>query len=304
MSTASKGLGPRGVDILFNNPKEKSAPSPAPESSTLEISKLLPNPNQPRQHFEEESLQELAASIRKQGILQPILVRPTQEKETFEIVAGERRWRAAQLAKLKKVPVIIRSLSDEDVMLAALIENLQREDLNPVEEARAIQKLRNSLNLTQEELAARLGKSRPAIANALRLLQLTEDSLQALQTNTISAGHARALLSLGNTDAEHRLREHILEFQSNVREAEEAAQYYKEHNRFLWDAQEEEKRPPKTRNLRRKSPVIKQLQRTLKDALPFKTVISGTEENGRISISYASAKEMQQVLQTLGIQIK
>lgn len=208
---SSKGLG-RGLDALLRRTdmgaaRQEKNDTPEKETGTEHSPTLLPlshlhaNPSQPRQTFDAESLAELAASIREQGIIQPLLVRPLADRPGhYQIVAGERRWRAARQAGLGQVPVHVREMSDAEVMAAALIENLQREDLNPMEEAQALQQLRETLKLTQEALAARLGKSRPAIANALRLLQLSPAAQADLHHGRISAGHARCLLALGNDE--------------------------------------------------------------------------------------------------------
>ena len=208
---SSKGLG-RGLDALLRRTdmgaaRQEKNDTPEKETGTEHSPTLLPlshlhaNPSQPRQTFDAESLAELAASIREQGIIQPLLVRPLADRPGhYQIVAGERRWRAARQAGLGQVPVHVREMSDAEVMAAALIENLQREDLNPMEEAQALQQLRETLKLTQEALAARLGKSRPAIANALRLLQLSPAAQADLHHGRLSAGHARCLLALGNDE--------------------------------------------------------------------------------------------------------
>ncbi|MBQ8550625.1 MAG: ParB/RepB/Spo0J family partition protein [Clostridia bacterium] len=182
------GLG-RGLDSLFNQNNTDS-------DSILEVrlTEIEPNKNQPRRDFDEQSIAELADSIREHGLLQPILVRPT-ESGTYQIIAGERRWRASRLAELTTVPVIIKNMDDRKTMEVSIIENLQREDLNPVEEALGFKSLIDTYGLTQEEAAGRVGKSRSAIANALRLLALDEDSLAALREGSITTGHAKALLS-------------------------------------------------------------------------------------------------------------
>ena len=205
---SSKGLG-RGLDALLRRTdmgaaRQEKNDTPEKETGTEHSPTLLPlshlhaNPSQPRQTFDAESLAELAASIRSQGVIQPLLVRPrrTETATIYEIVAGERRWRAAQRAGLTEVPVYLRELSDEDALTAALIENLQREDLNPLEEAQAIQSLRERLPYSQEELAQRLGKSRSAVANSLRLLQLPRPMQDALKDGVFTPGHARAVLAL------------------------------------------------------------------------------------------------------------
>lgn len=327
MSNANRGLG-RGLDALFgesNQVKNETTAAAAP-TQTLLLDKIVPNPKQPRRHFSKEALEELAASIREQGIIQPLLVRPKRGTAQFEIVAGERRWRAAGLAGLKEVPVYVRDLSDEEVMAAALIENLQREDLNPIEEALALQALREHCELTQEQLAARIGKSRPAIANALRLLQLSMAAQDDLQFGRINAGQARALLSLDHMDAQEELRKSIVQLQLNVRDAEAAAACWKAHGSFPWqmDAQEavgaevltehaaEEHTAPSAeleapsttaKNTRVKSPIIKSVQNEIGQCLKLKVSINGSEERGRITLTYTNADELAQLLSQWGIEL-
>lgn len=170
-------------------------------TAELRLSEIEPNKNQPRTHFDEEALQELAESIRLHGLLQPIVVRP-MVGGTYQIVAGERRWRACRIAGLNSVPVVIKSLDDKQTMELALIENLQRKDLNPLEEAEGYQSLIKEFDLTQDEVAERVGKSRSAVTNALRLLNLPDDMLKALAEGRISAGHARALLAFSDVAAQ------------------------------------------------------------------------------------------------------
>ncbi len=193
MAAKKSGLG-RGLDALFSDNTTESA-----NSMTVRLSQLEPNRDQPRKDFDPVALQELADSIAQHGLIQPILVRPL-ETGGYQIVAGERRWRASRLAGLSEVPVVIREMSDTEVMEIALIENLQREDLNPVEEALGYQNLMETCHLTQEEVAAKVGKSRPAVTNALRLLHLNETERAALRNGEISAGHARALLGIDDPE--------------------------------------------------------------------------------------------------------
>ena len=180
----------RGFESLFED-------NAAPEKQTTElrISQIVPNRDQPRKNFDEQALAELSDSIRKHGLIQPLLVRPMDDG-SYQIVAGERRWRASRMAGLERVPVVIREMNDNETMEIALIENLQREDLNPIEEALGYKTLMETFGMTQEQVASRVGKSRPAVANALRLLALGEDELKALENGEISSGHARTLLSL------------------------------------------------------------------------------------------------------------
>ncbi len=303
MSNASKGLG-RGLDALFGGSEPLREQSG--DVSMLPITVLRPNPDQPRRHFDPESLRELADSIKTQGIIQPLLVRPMADNAAYQIVAGERRWRAARLAGLTQVPVFVRALSDKEVMAAALIENLQREDLNPIEEALALQGLREALELTQEELAARLGKSRPAIANALRLLQLSPAAQEDLRAGRLSAGHARCLLGVNAVEATEALRLRIISHTLTVRDAEEAAAFWRENKVFPWEpesgqADAEAQKEPRARATRKKSPQIRNLQQNLSKALECKALVSGNEQTGKITLAYGSAEELQSLLARLGV---
>ena len=193
MATKKGGLG-RGINSLFDENSIESK-----QNTELRLSQIVPNRNQPRKDFDDEALRELSDSIAKHGLIQPLLVRPL-DNGTYQIVAGERRWRASRLAGLEKVPVVIREMDDKETMELALIENLQREDLNPIEEALGFKTLMETCGLTQDQVASRVGKSRPAVANALRLLALNEEEVEALKNDEISSGHARALLSIPDKD--------------------------------------------------------------------------------------------------------
>lgn len=299
MSGNKKGLG-RGLDALFGGSEPKREQEAA--SSTLPVSSLRPNPGQPRRHFDEDALRELAASIKAQGIIQPLLVRPLAGGQSYQIVAGERRWRAAQMAGLDRVPVYIRELSDKEVMAAALIENLQREDLNPIEEAEALQALRDALELTQEELASRLGKSRPAVANALRLLQLSPTAREDLQAGRMSAGHARCLLGIDEPAAAEALRLRIQSHGMTVREAEEAAAFWRGNSALPWVEEEKQNRKPAPQKAsRKKSPEFKILQKNLSSALGCAAKISGDENSGRISLNYTNKQELDELLEKFGV---
>ncbi len=313
----------RGLDALWSVDEKNTTNENNENKKSLEVSLLSPNPNQPRRTFSDESLNDLATSIREQGIIQPILVRPTQEGKKFEIIAGERRYRAALMVELTEVPVYIVEMSDEDVMAAALIENIQREDLNPVEEALAIQRLRDECNITQEQLAKKLGKSRSAIANTLRLLQLPDNIQAALSAGLLQAGHARTLLSFDkNSEEQEKLFLNIQENELSVRDAEAAVNYYKEHLTFPFEnltqiddteAEKINEDAPQEENLeqsentkkssrRAKSTYLKNLQTKMKSHLDIKTSISGTEERGRIIITYSNPDELMQVLLRMGIE--
>ena len=184
-----RGLG-RGLSALI-----PSAEAPEkPDQFLIDVERIIPNPFQPRQLFDEQKIDELAASIRAQGVLQPLLVR--RNGDGYELVAGERRWRAALRAGLKEIPAVVRSVTDHQALELALVENLQREDLNPIEEARALRRLQEDFGFTQEEISAKVGRSRPAVANSMRLLLLPEEVQNEVSAGKISAGQARALLAL------------------------------------------------------------------------------------------------------------
>lgn len=210
-----KGLG-RGVNDLFGGALQEETGTP----STLSISQVQPWSKQPRKHFDPEAISDLAESIRLHGIIQPLAVR-LLDSGFYEIVAGERRWRAAKEANLVEVPVIIIEADDRKVMELGLIENLQREDLNPVEEAKGYQLLMTEYQLTQEDVSARMGKSRSAIANALRLLNLPETLLNHVMTGALSSGHARTLLSCPNTRMMEEVADRIMKEDWSVRRTEE-----------------------------------------------------------------------------------
>lgn len=302
MATKVTGLG-RGLDALIR--ETSAAVEDEVNPSVLPLADIMPNPHQPRKHFEKEALEELAASITSQGVLQPLLVRPMggEHQGKYEIVAGERRWRASQLAGLKEVPVVVRSFSEQDVLLAALIENLQREDLNPIEEALGIETLRLEFSLSQEELAARLGKSRSAIANSLRLLGLPLEMQTEIASGALSAGHGRALLGIEDESARSELKKTIVEHGLSVREAEGMASRWKATGCFNEGGEEENQPAQKAKAEKRKKPSSERLlevQQQLSEALSVPVKLTGTEKKGRISIVFSSAEELEGLIQLLG----
>ena len=216
MARGKGGLG-RGLESLFEDA------SPIFESDakveTLPLREIEPDPGQPRKTFDQQALGELAASIAEHGLLQPIAVRP-QPKGGYSIVAGERRWRACRMAGLNEVPVVVKDVSDEQAMELALVENLQREDLDPVEEATGIRELMTRCSLTQEQAARKLGKSRSALANSLRLLNLPENVLELLKSGFINIGHAKVILGLPTPELQEQAAQIIADNQLNVRQAE------------------------------------------------------------------------------------
>jgi len=213
---SNKGLG-RGLGALLGDFTEESTESSAYQ--ILPLYKVEPNPDQPRQDFDEEELQALADSIAVHGVIQPLTVR-TLDSGYYQIIAGERRWRAARMANLSEIPVVIVEADDKKAMELALIENLQRQDLNPVEEAQGYQTLMEEYGLTQEEAAARVGKSRPAVANALRLLGLCPEVLEKVKKGELTAGHARAILTLKNEKKQQEAAQKITALALSVRQAE------------------------------------------------------------------------------------
>ena len=215
MATKSRGLG-RGIESIFD---ENSTDSD--KIVTLNINEIEPNRNQPRKDFDEEALNSLAESISQHGLIQPIVVRPTIGGG-YTIIAGERRWRACRMAGLTEIPVVIKDTGEQNLMEMALVENLQREDLNPVEEALGYKSLIDGFGLTQEEVATKMAKSRSAVANALRLLNLKEEELEALRSGKITSGHARALLSAENEEIRAKMFESALNGE-NVRVLEKMA---------------------------------------------------------------------------------
>ncbi len=275
-----KGLG-RGLDALLGDYTQ-----PTPEGvQQVDIRRIDTNAGQPRKDFDQEKLQELADSIRQHGVVQPILLR--QNGERYVIVAGERRFRAARLAGLEKVPAIVKDLDEAQVMEVALIENLQREDLNPIEEAAAIRFLMQQHDLTQEEVSKRLSKSRPAIANSLRLLTLPEPVQAYLRNGKLQAGHARALAGLQDPEAQAVLADKIVGEGLSVRAAESLAREQGQK------PPRQKKEPPAT------DPDLAAAETSLREWLGTKVSIQGSSQRGRIIIEYYNAELLQGIYDLL-----
>ncbi|SHJ69572.1 ParB/RepB/Spo0J family partition protein [Halodesulfovibrio aestuarii] len=293
MAGAQRGLG-RGLDALFKN-TETVEENESPNMLPLRL--LHANPNQPRKQFDDAALEDLAASIREKGVLQPLLVRPqvVGGELSYEIVAGERRFRASQLAGIREVPVVIRELDDMETLAIALIENLQREDLTALEEAKGLQELKDQFNLSQEELAKQVGKSRSAIANTLRLLQLPDMAQEALSAGTITAGHARAILSVDDI-ARIDFLGLIVSQMLTVREAEALAASWKEHKSFALPKDTKNETPKNE-----KSAVLKEFQNQLTTLFSSKVTMSGTEKKGKVMLAYNTEAELHELLGKLGI---
>ena len=273
------GLG-RGLDVLL----PQSGELLETVVRDISIDEIDPNASQPRRDFDKEALEQLADSIREAGVLSPILV--VENGMRYRIVAGERRYRAARLAGLETVPCIVRSMTNEQQMEAALIENLQRQDLNPIEEAAAIRSLMQECGYTQEQAARKLGKSRPAIANALRLLYLPMAVTDLVVTGDLSAGHARVLAGLDSEARQLELAHQCVLHGYSVRRLEELA-----------------KARPAVRQAapkREAGPELMALQNAMREALGLKTTLSGTETRGKITLSYNSAQELEHLYEVIG----
>ncbi len=294
-----KGLGALfGEDVVEEVKQEGVSPSSGEHGAsekleeqkevTLKISKIEPNREQPRKDFDEEQMQQLADSVKKYGILQPLLVQ--KKGSMFEIIAGERRWRAAKLAGLKEVPVVIREYSPQQAMEIALIENLQRVDLNPIEEALAYQRLMKEFNLKQEEIAERVSKNRTTITNSIRLLNLTAEVRTMLTEGRITSGHARALLGLENPDMQLKLAKQIEVSRMSVRETEKAV-------KLLVNGKKERKPKKEDEALEL---IFKDLENRMKTIMGTKVNISRKDRTkGKIEIEYYSESELERIVELI-----
>lgn len=259
-----------------------------PTEITLKLTKIEPNREQPRKEFQEEQLQELADSIKQYGIIQPLLVQ--KKGEMYEIVAGERRWRAAKMAGLKEVPVVIREYTPRETMEIALIENVQREDLNPIEEAMAYQRLMQEFQLKQEEIAERVSKNRTTITNSMRLLNLVPEVQQMLAEGRISSGHARAILAVENPDVQLQLAQKIEQEKLSVRETERLV-------KLLGKEKKEKKKKSEDEQL---TLIFQELEERMKTAMGTKVNISQKDKNkGRIEIEYYSQSELERIVELI-----
>lgn len=301
---AKKGLG-KGLGAIFGEDvikeseediaKAKAAASDKTEDMgselMIKLALIEPNREQPRKDFNEEQLAELAESIKRYGVLQPLLV---QKKGTFyEIIAGERRWRAAKMAGLKEIPVVLREYSKQESMEIALIENVQREDLNPIEEALAYQQLVREFNLTQEEIAARVAKNRATITNSMRLLKLDEQIQKMLIQNLISSGHARALLSLDDNMLQLKAAKLILDGGLSVRETERLVK------RLAREADGDDEKKEKTKD-EALAIIYQNLEDRMKTVMGTKVSIHNKDKNkGRIEIEYYSEAELERIVEMI-----
>ncbi len=276
-----RGLG-RGLDALLG-PIPAAAPSESP--SEVPVDQIDVNPRQPRKAFDPVALDELARSLKSSGMIQPVVVRRGANGR-WELIAGERRWRAARQAGLERIPVVVREATDAESLELALIENLLREDLNPMEEAEAYQRILTEFGWTQEQLAQRVGRDRSTIANSLRLLRLPGSIQDDLRSGRLTMGHALALLTLSSPEDQLRLRDEILSHSWTVRRAEEAAQ--------------KRRAAPRPAGRRRSAELVA-LEESLQRALLTRVRIAGNERRGRIEITYATPEELERLAASLGV---
>ena len=288
---AARGLG-KGLDALIpaGDKKITKEENTKGAETVVKITKVEPNRSQPRKNFDEDALQELADSIKQFGLLQPILV---QDKgEYYEIIAGERRWRAAKLAGLKEVPVIIRNYSSQEIVEISLIENIQREDLNPIEEAQAYKRLLTEFNLKQDEVAERVSKSRTAVTNSMRLLKLCDGVQQMIIDDMLSTGHARALIPIEDPELQLQLAQRIFDEKLSVREVEKLVKS------ILKPAEEKPKKEEIPQSLMY---IYQNIENKLKDKLSRKVAISpkGKNGSGKIEIEFYSNDDLEKLIEIL-----
>jgi ParB family chromosome partitioning protein len=252
------------------------------------IEEIVPNRSQPRKHFDESKLQELAASIKEKGILEPLIVRKVDQG--YEIVVGERRWRAAQKAGLREVPILIKEIGERESLELSVIENLQREDLNPLEEAEAFKRLTEEFGFNQGDLATRIGKDRTTVANALRLLKLPAEVKNQLLQNHITSGHARAILSLENRERQKELCSLIVQRGLSVREAEALAKRWSEKPKRV---------APSTKKKGDLESQLRSLQDSLRRQLGTKVMIHQKGKKGKIEIEYYSYEDLERIVEAI-----
>lgn len=295
MAVKKKGLG-KGLDSLI--PDNKPAKSSKPEIDITETNELKtgeqmmkinmvePNRDQPRKKFEEDALLELSDSIKQFGILQPLLVR--KRKDYYEIIAGERRWRAAKMAGIKEVPVIIKDYTEQEIVEIGLIENIQRENLNPIEEAMAFKRLLQEFNLKQDEVAERVSKSRTAVTNSMRLLKLDDRVQQMIVDDMISTGHARALLAIDNKDEQYEIANRVFDEKLSVRETEKLVKEIKNPKK------------PKVKKVVENEFIYEDLANKMKEIMGTKVSISSKGNGkGKIEIEYYSDKELERMFEMI-----
>ena len=256
----------------------------------ISINKIKNDESQPRKSFDSEKIAELAESIKTHGIIQPLILRK-YEQDQYIIVAGERRWRAAKMAGLKEIPAIIMELSDRDILEISLIENIQRQDLNPIEEALAYRKLLNDFNITQEELSKRIGKSRVAIANTMRLTNLDDRVQQYIIERIISEGHGRVLLTINDKQKQYELAQQVIDEKLSVRELERLIKKFNEDEdkeKIIWSSDD-------------LNPYYKEIKNKLQDYFGTKVNVSNKKNKGKIEIEYYSEEDLQRILDIINM---
>ncbi len=282
MARKQSGLGKGLGALLLENTTEDMV-----ATNTLPISEIIPNKEQPRKTFDETALSELAESIKQHGVLQPLLVRPLTDGG-YQLVAGERRWRASRMAGLREVPVVVKELTDTETMEIAIIENLQREDLNPIEEAEGLQALIDKCGFTQEDIAASVGKSRPAIANSLRLLRLPENVRDMTRNGSISAGHARALLALDSEDIIYETAQNIIKNKLTVRDVERLAKI------------QDKDGVPLQKRYKRRDSFYDEVELTLSEVLGRRVKVYNGKGKGTLEIEFYSQEDLKNIANKLG----
>ena len=297
MATKKAGLG-KGLDSLITNkvaPVKVEVPvkdEKAIEGILVDINKVEPNREQPRKNFDEDALLELSESIKQFGVLQPLLVQ--DKKEYYEIIAGERRWRAAKLAGIKEIPVIIKDLTEQEVVEISLIENIQRENLNPIEEAIAYKRLLTEFNLKQDEVAERVSKSRTAVTNSMRLLKLNEKVQQMVIDDMLTTGHARALLGIDDQEKQYQTAQKIFDEKLSVRETEKLV---KKIQQEVESNLSEDKIKKETKVDPKMTAIFGELEETMKMVLGTKVAINQKDnKKGKIEIEYYSMEELDRII--------
>src|SRR6266478_6706059 len=280
MVNRQHGLG-RGLGALLSSPGPSST-EPGTTTVELPIDSISPNPQQPRKDFDDKALHDLAASLKQSGVLQPVVVR--RAGDGYQLIVGERRWRAAKLAGLSQIPAVVREATDAQSLELALVENLLREDLNPMEEAEAYQRLLGEFDWTQEDLGERVGKDRSSVANCLRLLKLPELIQDDLRAGRLTMGHARALLSLDSPAEQLKLRSEILAHSWSVRTTEAGVQRKQRHV---------------ARRAGRRSAELTALEDSLRESLATRVRLVGSERAGRIEIVYTSAEDLERLTELI-----
>lgn len=296
----ARGLG-KGLDSLIpmgdgigkadkNSSTSSNNESIENKETLVKITKVEPNRNQPRKNFNEDALEELAESIKQFGLLQPIIVQ--DKKDHYEIIAGERRWRAAKIAGLKEVPVIIKNLSEQEIVELSIIENIQREDLNPIEEALAYKRLLTEFSLTQDQVAERVSKSRTAVTNAMRLLKLCDEVQQMVIDDMISTGHARAILTIENPEEQYALAQRIFDEKLSVRDVEKIM-------KSMYKPVKEKKQAKEAgKDL---SFIYQNIEEKLKTSLGTKVSVSSKGDGtGKIEIEFFSNDELERIMELIG----